>query len=464
MSCSYTPVPDANLNVVGPPGGVTSGHVAVFDGTSGNVIADGGALTAGMTQLTGDVTAGPGSGSQPATIANDAVTNAKLANMAQATIKGRASGAGTGDPTDLSGTQATVILDTMIGDTGTGGTKGLVPAPGSGDAAAGKFLKADGTFAVPSGTGTGTVTTTGSPASGNLTKFSGSTSITNADLTGDVTTSGTVAATIANSAVTLAKIANASANSKLLGSGAAGSGAPYAELTLGTNLTMSGTTLNASAGSGGDVVGPSSAVDVRIAVFDGTTGKLIKDGGETIASVIALATGGAGRVKLAQIVTSGSQATVDFTSISGSYSALSIEWIAQNAGGGSSDVVMYLKVNNDGTSGNYTSGGFSGILNGSAFNTNFAALTQGGPIATLSQSGTTASASGGEIIIPGYAQTTFHKRLVSRYGEDTTTAGVLTASASFRWKSTSAIKQLTFGVSDGTNFSNGSIFTLYGSL
>lgn len=45
----------------------------------------------------------------------------------------------------------TALLNAVAGDTGTGGTKGLVPAPSSGDAAAGKFLKADGTFAVPSG-------------------------------------------------------------------------------------------------------------------------------------------------------------------------------------------------------------------------------------------------------------------------------------------------------------------------
>ncbi len=34
----------------------------------------------------------------------------------------------------------------LIGDTGSGGTRGLVPAPASGDAAANKFLKADGTW------------------------------------------------------------------------------------------------------------------------------------------------------------------------------------------------------------------------------------------------------------------------------------------------------------------------------
>lgn len=44
---------------------------------------------------------------------DDGVTNAKLANMAQATVKGRAAGAGTGDPTDLSDSQLRTILLNM---------------------------------------------------------------------------------------------------------------------------------------------------------------------------------------------------------------------------------------------------------------------------------------------------------------------------------------------------------------
>lgn len=39
----------------------------------------------------------------------------------------------------------------MVGDSGSGGTAGLVPAPATGDAAAGKYLKADGTWTAPSG-------------------------------------------------------------------------------------------------------------------------------------------------------------------------------------------------------------------------------------------------------------------------------------------------------------------------
>ena len=88
---------------------------------------------------TGDVT-----GSGALTIAADAVTNAKLANVATATIKGRAT-AGTGDPEDLTGTQATALLDTF-----TSGAKGLVPASGGGTT---NFLRADGTFAAPGGGG-----------------------------------------------------------------------------------------------------------------------------------------------------------------------------------------------------------------------------------------------------------------------------------------------------------------------
>lgn len=50
-------------------------------------------------------------------------------------------------------------------------------------------------------------------------------------------------------------------------------------LTAGTGLSISGTTISATATGTGDVVGPSSSVDNHVAVFDSTTGKLLKDGG-----------------------------------------------------------------------------------------------------------------------------------------------------------------------------------------
>jgi hypothetical protein len=82
------------------------------------------------------------------------------------------SGSPTPTPTPPTGQQAIVFANDggsptvnfsasdppMIGDTGSGGLAGNVPAPAAGDAAAGKFLKADGTFSVPGGSGIGTFT------------------------------------------------------------------------------------------------------------------------------------------------------------------------------------------------------------------------------------------------------------------------------------------------------------------
>lgn len=85
-------------------------------------------------------------------IGSNKVTNSQLAQVATATFKGRAT-ASTGNVEDLSVTQATALLNVMVGDSGSGGTKGLVPAPGVGDAAAGKFLKADGTWDEPEASG-----------------------------------------------------------------------------------------------------------------------------------------------------------------------------------------------------------------------------------------------------------------------------------------------------------------------
>lgn len=45
------------------------------------------------------------------------------------------------------------LIGAFTGDSGSGGTLGLVPAPATGDASAAKFLKADGTWAVPAGGG-----------------------------------------------------------------------------------------------------------------------------------------------------------------------------------------------------------------------------------------------------------------------------------------------------------------------
>lgn len=80
-----------------------------------------------------------------ALIDNGAVTLAKIANIATARFLGRTT-AGSGAVEELTAAQATAMMNAFTGDSGSGGVKGLVPAPATGDAAAGKVLKADGTW------------------------------------------------------------------------------------------------------------------------------------------------------------------------------------------------------------------------------------------------------------------------------------------------------------------------------
>lgn len=114
-------------------------------GSTGQVLTVSGGIPAWATPvnqtitLTGDVT-GSGTASIAATIANNAVTLAKMAQVATSTILGRVT-AGTGNVEALTGTQATTLLNTF-----TSTLKGLAPASGGGTV---NFLRADGTWAAP---------------------------------------------------------------------------------------------------------------------------------------------------------------------------------------------------------------------------------------------------------------------------------------------------------------------------
>ena len=264
----------------------------------------GGGGGGGISALTGDVTAS-GTGSVTATIAADAVTNAKLADMAANTLKGNNTGS-TANPVDLTVSQVKTLLAIAAAD-----VSGL-----------GTLATQSGTFSgTSSGTNTGDVSLAGTPdyltisgqtitrglidlatdVTGDLPfaniaqvatdrlvgrdtggtgdietltvgggiEFTGAGGIQTSALTGDVTkTAGGTTTTIANDAVTYAKLQDSGAgnvvlarsasgagdygevalgSSELLGRGATGN---VAAIALGTNLSMSGTTLNATGGGG----------------------------------------------------------------------------------------------------------------------------------------------------------------------------------------------------------------------
>lgn len=109
-------------------------------------------------------------------IPNDFVTAAMMANMADSTIRGRAVGAGTGDPQDLTGAQVAAILGAVID-----AIDGLTPA-------AGKFIRftgsnaavmADivGTVSQSSGVPTGAIVEQGANSNGRYVKWADGTMI-----------------------------------------------------------------------------------------------------------------------------------------------------------------------------------------------------------------------------------------------------------------------------------------------
>lgn len=106
-------------------------------------IGTAGQATVVRAALTGDVIAS--ANSNATTIPGNTVTYAKMQDVsATSRFLGRIT-AGAGDPEELTGTQATTLLDAV-----TSGAKGLAPASGGGTT---NFLRADATWAAPSGGG-----------------------------------------------------------------------------------------------------------------------------------------------------------------------------------------------------------------------------------------------------------------------------------------------------------------------
>lgn len=199
-------------------------------------------LTANQTiTLTGNVT-GSGSTSIATTIGTNVVTNAMLAQVATATFKGRTTAA-TGNVEDLSVTQATAMLNTF-----TSALKGLAPASGGGTT---NFLRADGTWAAPTGTGfTNPMTTLGD------TLFQGAAAVER--LAGNITTTkqflsqtgtGTISAAPAWSAVTKSDVGLANVENTALSTWAGSANIT----TLGTITTgtWNGTTIAVARGGTG---------------------------------------------------------------------------------------------------------------------------------------------------------------------------------------------------------------------
>jgi hypothetical protein len=212
------------------PASATDNAIARFDSTTGKIlqnsgitIADGasGVLSGSNTgdqtiTLTGNVT-GSGTGSFAATIANDAVTYAKIQNISAASrLLGRGSSSGSGDVEEIT-------LGTGLQMTGN--TLEATGAGGSGAPTTSTYV---------------TLSTDATLTNERVLTGSGRVSVT------DAGAGSTVTLDVPDGGITYAKVQDVSAASRILGRGSAGGSGDVQELTAGTGLTIDGTAIKAT--------------------------------------------------------------------------------------------------------------------------------------------------------------------------------------------------------------------------
>jgi hypothetical protein len=170
---------------------------------------------------------------------------------------------------------------------------------------------------------------------------------------------------------------------------------------------------------------------------------------------------GAGTVQLiAEYVGDGTTGTHTFSSIVGTYRALELVWTARSDVAATSEG-MALQFNGD-TSGNYDRQIILGAGNTASASEAIAGTSA--IIGAVSGSTAPAGATGsGRVLLPGYADTTFHKTAfgVSDAVTSTASAGLTVRSTAAHWRSTAAITSITVQLASG-KFVTGSKVQLYG--
>lgn len=232
---------------------------------------------------------------------------------------------------------------------------------------------------------------------------------------------------------------------------AAGVAAGDFGIVLGTGTAPAallwGLPAGATGAGSGDFVGPASATDGNLVLFNGTTGKLGKDGGAVPTPGLAL---------ISEQTPNGT-GTVAFLNIPGTYQTLILDFVARGTQAAEL-VLLNLKLNTDATDANYRR------MEHEVYGTN-TSFVEGGDdrqVGVISSGNApTNSASVGRITIPFYAKTTFNKQVYSTVTSRRNATSEDSARFGVEWENAVAITQIDLVLSAG-NYVSGSTFRLYG--
>lgn len=322
-------------------------------------------------------------------------------------------------------TGTVISINNCVGDSGSGGTKGAVPAPGSGDTAAGKFLKADCTWAVPPGTG-------GVPDTG----------------------------TTANIA-----IVSDGSHGIALGTGSLSTGGSGTSVFTVTTTTVGGLSGLSSLTSGKSVVEITDASACGdTSMGGGSTTEFVRYNGSGWDVITCSPSGVNGAIVLiSEQVLGSSAASFTFSSIPSTYRDLIVRCEARGTAA-STALTPLVRFNGDsGTDYNNAAFFVDNSLTAGGTTSDTAGMLNTGLISGASSPANYPS--GFEVTIQNYKGTTFYKKgqFTGSIVTAVSNAGMYTAAGVFWWTNTAAITSMTIGINSGS-YATGSRCSLYGSF